>query len=107
MTLHRWPLKIFLEVCKVHPLRKYPKRFLWRAYFVALVISLILDLYGLFYAHLFHYHFHFQYIPEFFAIFGLFGCMALILIAKGMGIFIVKDEDYYERQYKKIYGSEE
>ncbi len=90
----------------MHPLRKYPKRFLWRAYFIALVISLILDLYWL-HLHIFHYHFSFQWILEFFAIFGLFGCMALILIAKGMGIFIVTDEGYYERRYKKYYESRE
>jgi hypothetical protein len=29
---------------------------------------------------------------------GLFGCMMLILIAKGMGIFIVVDENYYQKQ---------
>ncbi|MEW6571737.1 MAG: hypothetical protein AB1390_11310, partial [Nitrospirota bacterium] len=55
----------------------------------------------------FDYHFSFQYIPEFFAIFGLLGCMALILISKWMGFFIVKDEEYYERQYKKYYESGE
>ena len=32
------------------------------------------------------------------AIFGLFGCMLLILIAKGMGFFIVVDEDYYQKK---------
>jgi len=85
-------------------LRIYPKRFLWRMYFVILVVSVILDLYWL-YTHVLHYHFSFQYILEFFAIFGLLGCMALILIAKGMGFFIVTDEEYYERQYKKYYKS--
>ena len=32
------------------------------------------------------------------AIFGLFGCMLLILIAKAMGIIIVVDEDYYQEE---------
>jgi uncharacterized membrane protein len=87
----------------MHPLRKYPKKFFWRAYFVALVISLVLDLYWLLYTHILHYHFPFQYILEFFALFGLFGCMALILIAKGMGFFISVDEEYYKRQWEKYY----
>ena len=78
-------------------LRRYPKKFLWRAYFVALAISLVLDLIWL-YTHSFNYHFPFQYFPEFFAIFGLFGCMLLILIAKGIGLFIVADEDYYQKK---------
>ena len=78
-------------------LRRYPKKLLWRLYFIALVLSLILDLVWL-YTHKFHYHFSFQEFPEFFAIFGLFGCMLLILIAKGLGFFIVVDEDYYQKK---------
>ena len=79
----------------MNKLRSYPKKLLWRLYFIALLVSLILDFIWL-YAHVFHYHFSFQYLPQFFAIFGLFGCMLLILIAKALGFFIVVDEDYYE-----------
>lgn len=78
-------------------LRKYPKKLFWRLYYVCLVASLILDVYWL-YTHGFHYHFKFQYIPQFFALLGLFGCMLLILIAKGLGFFIVVDEDYYGKK---------
>jgi len=78
-------------------LRRYPKKLLWRAYFVALFMSLILGLIWL-YTHTFHYHFPFQYIPEFFAIFGFFGCIVLILIVKGIGLLIVVDEDYYQKK---------
>lgn len=78
-------------------LRRYPKKFFWRMFFVSLVVSLILDIVFLRF-HILHYHFPFQYIPEFFAVFGLFGCIILILVAKGMGYFIVRDEDYYERE---------
>jgi hypothetical protein len=81
-------------------LRKYPKKFFWRMYFVGLMVSLLLDLLWV-RSHILHYHFSFQSIPEFFAIFGLFGCMLLILIAKGMGYFIVKEEDYYERRSRR------
>lgn len=78
-------------------LRIYPKKLFWRLYYIALGVSLILDFIWL-YQHLFHYHFDFQYLPQFFALFGLSGCMLLILIAKGIGIFIVVDEDYYEKK---------
>lgn len=81
----------------MNKLRTYPKRLFWRLYFVCLVISLILDFIWL-YTRAFHYHFSFQYLPQFFALFGLFGCMLLILIAKGLGIFIVVDEDYYQNE---------
>jgi hypothetical protein len=66
-------------------------------FFVGLGVSLILDIVLLRF-HILHYHFSFQYIPEFFAVFGFLGCILLILVAKGMGYFIVRDEDYYERE---------
>jgi hypothetical protein len=69
-------------------------------FYIVLVFSLILDLI-LLYFHIFHFHFSFQYIPEFFALFGLIGCILLILIAKGLGYFIVTDEDYYERRSRR------
>ena len=79
----------------MNKLRVYPKKLFWRLYWVVLVLSLILDLIWL-YLQAFHYHFQFQYLPQFFAILGLFGCMLLILIAKALGIIIVVDEDYYQ-----------
>ena len=78
-------------------LRAYPKKLFWRLYFICLIGSLILDFIWL-YAHKFHYHFSFQYLPQFFALLGFLGCMLLILIAKGMGFFIVVDEDYYQKK---------
>lgn len=81
----------------MNKLRKYPRKLFWRLYIIVFVVSIILDFIWL-YKHVFHYHFDFQYLPQFFALFGLFGCMLLILIAKGMGIFIVVDEDYYEKK---------
>jgi hypothetical protein len=81
-------------------LRTYPKRLLWTFYFAGLAVSLILDFIWL-RSDTLHYHFPFQYFPQFFAIFGAFGCMLLILIAKGMGYFIVKDEDYYEKKSRR------
>ena len=84
----------------MNKLRTYPKRFFWWVYFLSLVLSLILSPLLLL-ADKLHHHFWFQYIPEFFALFGLVGCMLLILIAKGMGIFIVTDENYYEKRSEK------
>jgi len=81
----------------MNKLRTYPKKLFWRLYFLCLVVSLILDFLWL-YTSVFHYHFSFQYVPQFFAIFGLIGCVVLILIAKGMGFFIVVDEDYYQKK---------
>jgi len=81
----------------MNKLRIYPKKLFWRLYFVCLTVSLILDFVWL-YLHAFHYHFPFQYLPQFFAILGLIGCMLLILIAKALGIIIVVDEDYYQEK---------
>ena len=81
-------------------LRTYPKRLFWWIYFLSLVLSLILQPLLLL-AEKLHYHYWFQYLPEFFAVFGLVGCMLLILIAKGMGFFIVTDENYYEKRSEK------
>ena len=85
----------------MNKLRIYPKKLFWRLYFVCFAVSLILDFIWL-YTHTFHYHFSFQYLPQFFALLGFFGCMLLILIAKGMGIFIVVDEDYYEKKIGRL-----
>lgn len=81
-------------------LRTYPKKLLWRLYWISLILTLFLDLLWL-YSNRFHYHFPFQYLPEFFALFGFLGCMILILVAKAMGLFIVKDEDYYEKRLRR------
>ena len=81
----------------MNKLRIYPKTLFWRLYAVCLVASLILDVY-LLYAKKFHYHFAFQYVPQFFALLGLIGCVLLILIAKAIGRFIVVDEDYYQKK---------
>ena len=84
----------------MNKLRTYPRKLFWRIYFLALALSLILSPL-LLRADKLHYHFSFQYLPEFFALFGLVGCMLLILVAKGMGIFISTDENYYEKRSEK------
>jgi hypothetical protein len=84
----------------MNKLRKYPKRFFWGVYLLALVLSLILHPL-LLRSHELHHHYSFQYLPEFFALFGLVVCMLMILIAKGIGIFISTDENYYEKRSEK------
>jgi hypothetical protein len=84
----------------MNKLRTYPKRLFWRIYFLSLGLSLVLHPL-LLRSDSLHHHFSFQYLPQFFALFGLVGCMLLILIAKGMGFFIVTDENYYEKRSEK------
>ena len=81
-------------------LRTYPKRLFWWIYFISMGLSLILHPL-LLRSEKLHHHFSFQYLPEFFAVFGFVGCMLLILIAKGMGFFISADENYYEKRSEK------
>jgi len=81
-------------------LRKFPEKPLWRIYYVCLAVSLVLDFYWL-YTHVLHYHFSFQYLPQFFAILGFVGCILLIVIAKGMGFFIVVDEGHDHNNEQK------
>ena len=69
---------------------------LFRIYYILMAVSIVIGLL-MFYFHLLHYHYRFQYIPAFFAIFGFVGCALLILIAKGMGHWLVVEEDYYEK----------
>ena len=84
----------------MNKLRKYPNKLFWGIYLLSLVLSLILDPL-LLRSETLHYHYAFQYLPEFFALFGLVVCMLLILVAKGVGIFISADENYYEKRSEK------
>jgi len=44
-----------------------------------------------------HSHFEAEDIFGFYAIFGFVMCVALVLAAKAMRIFLMRDEDYYDR----------
>lgn len=70
---------------------------LFKIYYILMAVSVLIGLLMLHF-HMLHYHFPFQWIPAFFAIFGFFGCALLILIAKGMGHWLMKGEDYYEKR---------
>ena len=44
-----------------------------------------------------HPHFFWEKIPAFDAIFGFWGCIVIVLIAKSLGHYLLeKDEDYYD-----------
>ena len=42
-----------------------------------------------------HPHFAFEGWPAFHALYGFVACGALILVAKGLGLFLKRREDYY------------
>ncbi|MEW5908952.1 MAG: hypothetical protein AB1659_04040 [Thermodesulfobacteriota bacterium] len=81
-------------------IRVYPKKWLWRIYLTVSLLSLLLDVIWR-YTHRLSYHFQFQSIYEFFALFGLIGCMILILIARGLGAILVVHEDYYQHRNRE------
>ena len=38
-----------------------------------------------------------QRVPGFYGIYGFVGCVTLVIIAKGMRVFLMRSEDYYDR----------
>lgn len=44
-----------------------------------------------------HSHFGFEDVFGFYAIYGFVMCVALVIAAKVMRIFLMRDEDYYDR----------
>ncbi len=61
-----------------------------RGFYVFLVVLLIID----FFIHK-HAEFTWEGIPDFYAAYGFISCVLLIFIAKGLRLFIKRDEDYY------------
>ena len=59
-------------------------------FYASLVVLLIVD----FFIHK-HAEFPWEDAPAFFAVYGFGSCVLLIFIAKLLGIFIKRDEDYY------------
>ena len=67
------------------------KRFLRVVYAICTGL-VILDL--VFERHVFH---ALEAIPGFYAIYGFAGCALLVLVAKEMRKFLMRDEEYYDR----------
>ncbi len=71
------------------------KKHLFRMFYVSLGICAVAELLVL-RSHP-HVFFWWQEIPDFYAFTGFLSCILLILIAKGLGHWLKKEEDYYEK----------
>ncbi|MEE4240331.1 MAG: hypothetical protein V2I36_02620 [Desulfopila sp.] len=61
--------------------------------YASCVLLFILD----FIIHRHTYH-HWEGLLGFYAVYGFIGCVVLVLIAKWMRTFLMRDEDYYDRE---------
>jgi len=64
-----------------------------------IVWALVVVCFGLFFADALytkHGHFAVEYLFAFYAVFGFVMCVFLVLVAKWMRTFLMRDEDYYE-----------
>lgn len=43
-----------------------------------------------------HVYLDFDKIPAFYALYGFIACVVLVLLAKVMRLFLMRDEDYYD-----------
>jgi len=62
----------------------------WRIFLAVLALSVLAQL--LIEAHA---HFAFEGLFGFNALYGFLACAALILVAKGLGLFLKRKDDYY------------
>lgn len=61
-------------------------------FYALCALLLVLD----FVIHRHTYH-PWENLPAFYPLYGFIGCVVLVLIAKWMRTFLMRDEDYYER----------
>lgn len=62
-----------------------------RLFYVSLVVLIVLD----FFVDK-HPHYGFDGAPSFSAAYGFISCVLLVLIARVLRMFLMKDEDYYD-----------
>lgn len=62
-----------------------------RIFYASLVLLLIID----FFIEK-HPEFNFDGAPNFFAAYGFISCVLLVLVAKVLRLFLMKDEDHYD-----------
>lgn len=67
----------------------------WIIFTAVLIFTLVLE----FFIHP-HVTFSIQEIPFFNAFYGFLSCIAIILVSKFFGIFVKRDEEYYEGDEK-------
>lgn len=68
-----------------------------RVFFALCALIFLLDLteyVGLFEKKI---HFGIQRVPGFYGLYGFVGCVILVLVAKGLRVFLMRPEDYYDR----------
>ncbi|WP_290899473.1 hypothetical protein [Ferroglobus sp.] len=70
----------------------------FRLLYALALILIIADVVYTFFAHP-KRHFYWE-VPAFSAAFGFVMCIALVVISKSIGKFIMKEEDYYEKLKK-------
>ena len=82
-------------------LREKNIRKLWLAFAAILLLTLIADLFV-------HQHDYFGLEDSFgfFAWYGFITCVAMVVIAKILGIFLKRPEDYYESDHRRSRGNE-
>lgn len=61
-------------------------------FYVVCALLVIVDI--VVHRHIYH---DWENIPAFYAIYGFVGCVVLVLIAKLMRKFLMKEEDYYDK----------
>ena len=66
-------------------------RRLWRGFLVVLALTVLAEL-----AVELHPHFEVEGLFGFHAAYGFLACLAMILVAKGLGLLLKRPDDYYE-----------
>jgi hypothetical protein len=64
-----------------------------RVFYLLCALLLLLD----FILHRHSYH-AWEKLPAFYPLYGFVGCVVLVLVAKWMRTFLMRDEDYYEQR---------
>ncbi len=64
---------------------------LWRGGFAVLALTVLADLFFVT-----HPHFVVDGVFGFFAAFGFFACLAMVLFAKFLGVFLKRPDSYYD-----------
>lgn len=69
-----------------------------KVFYVICAILVIIDIFAVFHIGVHRHIYHsWENAPAFYAIYGFVGCVVLVLIAKGMRKFLMKEEDYYDK----------
>lgn len=72
---------------------------LLRGFYVCCVLLLLLDL--VIHRHVLH---SWENLLGFYPLYGFVGCVILVLIARWMRTFLMRDEDYYEKVEGQLYN---